>query len=490
MIDELKAFVRTENIFPAHDKMWLQAKSFVDGLGITGRILAPFEFSEYYPELEPVQFSYFKNVDEYEVVVLNKAQIDRYDDSFVDSVQDSFVYAFGNSVFNVYVKDGVTSCPDLNHKYRRLSVEHVIKRAVKYQRGFPLLHKIKSKLTNKTPTILVVSASKFGNAGDDAITESAVKILEKSFKGAYIRLARPPFRRCDVDGADIVALGGGGVLYDSCFNNAMNYCDYLFYAKSRGKRTLGIGLGTQGIKSARGREMYRHALGGCELLVVRNKRDEEVLVEDCGVETEVCTTNDIVFSFGKKFSKQKLGKPRKRLRVAVSLLDSKNLLAANAMKRYREGCNESIDFLCKKHDVCFVVQSKDDLELYDKYVSEYGAKVITYDYGNTRKFIDFYKTVDLSVTSRFHGYIFSLLAGVPVISVGSNAGKIDRLIKAAIPSGKFGYIPLRDFSIDSFHQVFNVFMESPEQYIPLQAEVAEAVKSAQSTVNHVKRTFS
>lgn len=487
-----KPFVRTENLFPSQDLMWEETRLFIQGSDKKERILAPFEFAQHFPEIEPVQFSYFHKLDDYDVVVFNKAQADRYNDEFIRLTQKNFHYAFGNSVFNVFLKDIPLKSGEDKHEYRREDPKERLKSSVNNFRKSSLKFKPSRFFKQKKLTILVVSASKFGNAGDDAITESSVSILSKAFKGARIILARPPFCRLDVNLADVIVLGGGGILYDSCFNNAMNYCDYLLYAHSQGKKTFGIGLGTQGIKSARGRELYKNSLDTCDVVVVRNERDREVIVNDCGVASPVMTTNDLVFQFGRDITPVKWSEPRKKkkLKIAISLLDSKNLLAAKRMRDYRAGCIDTIEYLCNSFDVCFVVQSKDDLELYNSYIKKYDAKIISYGYGHSKEFIEFYKTVDLSITSRFHGFIFSLLAGIPIISVGSNAGKIERLITSSVPSGRHGYVPLKNFSFESFNDAFANFQTNPKSFIPDACEVRNAVAEAETTVNILKKTIS
>lgn len=484
-----KPYVRTENIFPDHDAAWNEAKEFTESIAEKKTILAPFEFAQFFPEILPVQFSYFEELNDLDVVILNKAQIDRYSDKFVAELVDRFHYAFGNAVFNIFTKKPSQKSGEIKHRYDCSSFKDRLKSSVRERRRsstFLSLPRLKK------PVVLIVSASKFGNAGDDAITEAACSIIKRAIKGAQIILARPPFSRLDVDKADIVVLGGGGVLYDSCFNNAMNYCDYILYADSKGKETLGIGLGTQGIKSLRGQELYQKTLSKCKVLVVRNEKDQEVLKEHCKVTAPVFTTNDIVFYFGRKLKckKYKSESNGGRLNVAISLLDSKNLLAAKAMRDYREACEDSIDFLCRNHNVFFVAQSKDDLQLYEKYINRYGAKLVSFDYGHTLDYIKFYQTVDLTITSRFHGYIFSLLAQAPVISVGSNAGKIDRLIRSEIRSGRYGHIPLKDFSFDQFMKKYEEFQCERQLYIADRSETARSIESAESTVDIVRKSLS
>ena len=144
MSEDLKPFVRSEGAFPLDDLMWVEVKEYLIRQGLERALLAPFEFSEFFPELDPIQFSYFKKAEEYNVVVINKGQVDRYSDSFVDAIQKNFVYAFGNAVFNVYVKGGVAQCTDATHEYKRTSVKEVVKSVAEARHGlWPFFQKIK-----------------------------------------------------------------------------------------------------------------------------------------------------------------------------------------------------------------------------------------------------------------------------------------------------------------------------------------------------------
>jgi len=482
-------FVRSGNIFPHLDKNWKDTAEYLKHI-YSDQVLGPYEFAELYPNIDTPQFSYFKDINYYSCVILCKAQIEQYSDDFVASVLSDFHYAYGNDVFNVFLREPNDDAGSLKHIYDSAALKDKALEFVRSSlRSKNLYSWVKKKIFGDYTglTVLVVSAHKFGNAGDDAITEAAIKIVEKAMPGVRVMLASPPFSRLDVDMADAVCLGGGGLVYDSCFYNAMNYSNYLLYAKSQGKMTFALGLGTQGVKSMKGAELFREALSTCNVVVVRNKRDEEVLVENCGVRCPVYTTNDVVFSFGKVTEQKKSAKKGPRLKVGVSLLESKNLLAANRMASYRSGCEEVIDYLCENYDVHFIMQSEDDRGLYAPYISKHGSKVVSFHFGNAQGYIDAYSDLDFCVTSRFHGFIFSLLAGTPVISVGSNAGKIDRLIKAAFPSLAGGYIPLRDFSFVNFQEKLASFLSLESGFVADDAELQAAVQSAEDTAKILSR---
>ncbi len=91
-----------------------------------------------------------------------------------------------------------------------------------------------------------------------------------------------------MEAADLVVVGGGGLLYDihhlgePDVENVGNYTAPFLRARLLGKPAVGLGLGTQSIATPLGRRAFGHALRAADLLTVRDDGDVETLRGQAG----------------------------------------------------------------------------------------------------------------------------------------------------------------------------------------------------------------
>ena len=93
--------------------------------------------------------------------------------------------------------------------------------------------------------------------------------------------------------ADVVMLGGGGLLYDTAdggaprAQNVAYYAGLLRHAQELGRATAVLGIGVQGIHTPLGRAAYAEVLRRAAHVSVRDPGDLQVLREELGVDRAV-----------------------------------------------------------------------------------------------------------------------------------------------------------------------------------------------------------
>lgn len=318
----------------------------------------------------------------------------------------------------------------------------------------------RNKKSNK---VLIVSARGFGNVGDDLVSMISGALFNTILNGqAEIKFADLSFRQDEVAWADIVVLGGGGILYDSSFENVENYLRFIDHARLMGKKTVALGVGTQGINTEYGRRRYRETLSSLDLLIVRDLKDADTLAE-VGVSRPIYATTDVAFllpellddmrtlySYNesqalKTVRETKAGLTKKQQLIMVSLATES--LQVNVSKDqdkvdYKKRYKAQVDFIGRLqknavYKVVLVCQSEDDRQLYEDIVKKYpNISMVTFNGGtDALDILDIYRLADIVITSRYHGFIAALLAGCSVYVVdGANSGKTIKAIQSHVPS--------------------------------------------------------
>ena len=322
-----------------------------------------------------------------------------------------------------------------------------------------------------------------------------------------VRFANLEFNQEDVEWADVVALGGGGVLYDSSFENVENYLRFIDHAKLMGKKTAAIGMGVQGIYTKYGRRRYAETLSGLDLLIVRDMRDAESL-SDIGVTCPIHTVPDLAFLLPDVLDRMRENynyttprsietlnaiKTDNRKIVGVSLAaeDGRTLVDTDKTRKGTQNYKKrtkNIKTLLKtlaRDEGCYIVlfqQSNDDESFYHELVDFIGPEGITLikpdGPSDAMAIIDLYSKFDAVITSRYHGFIASILAEKPVyILTGSNSGKTERLIDE-----RFASIQKKVLDVDSIDSIDIKFTTTKEQA----DERNTSIVLARQTVDYVK----
>lgn len=300
----------------------------------------------------------------------------------------------------------------------------------------------------------IASANGYGNAGDDICMVSCETIIKRCDPAASITVTSPPFVEDAVKNTDFIVLGGGGIIYDANKANMENYLQYVEYGIKHGKKTAALGVGEQGIVTKEGASRYADVLGKSNLVTVRSKTDAERM-KKIGI-TNVIATQDLAFSYDyrpyAKMSKalELKGRIQRRLQSKARIVGKKKLgivlsnqehmvndlkLAFSKKEKenalhFRESLGAHLDSITKNYDVTLIVQSRDDVGLAAEYAYRYKLKVHTYKkVGDLKKLLRTFAKQDIILTQRFHGVVFSLQIGVPVIALGYYGQKQYKLLK-------------------------------------------------------------
>lgn len=467
------------------DQYWSDALEHAKRVsGIHARMIVPHEVLSDIENSVPYGFTFSTDPEDIACVVVHKGRLDDLSISFVERLLKTHHYSYGNPVFSVFSK----SSDDKGAPEHRADLEKWLskrKENISQHREARERRRASSSQSKKYQKILIISANNFGNVGDDAITHAAENIMRSACPEADIRVEAPAVARELIEETDLMVLGGGGLFYDGRIDNAINYTNYIFFAKEAGVDQCSIGIGTQGIRTPVGTHLFQTALNYSTFTVVRDPKDKSVL-EEIGVSSPVILTQDIVFSLP---APEKEGSPFKsdgKPVVGIALLDSRNLLASRHMQEYQQGVFDAVEDLSRHFHVAYICQSLDDINLYRDLKKKFGGEIVKISYDGALAAQKYYYHMDLCVTSRFHGLIFAVKAGTPVISVGTNGSKTDRLIRNFVPSIKDAHIPLRDFNRSTFGAKLSLYDQDKMRFVADRSEVSDCVEEARRTIAVVK----
>lgn len=453
--------------FPDQDHNWVEVQDLVESNGWESiSIIAVVEFCTKFSACVPYEWSYWKELDDFDCVILHKGMLDRLKDGFLDSIDENHDYIFGNAVFNVYIKRELNVNNLKGHAvhFSIRSIIHGLKKVLRLNKQF----KAKSDKQN----ILLVTANHSGNIGDDAITLASKDILESIYPDANIVIDKGPASKELIGKVDLVVLGGGGIFYDNCFYNAQNYCQYFLYANELGVKSCAIGIGAQGIKTRYGIELFRRALNCSEFIAVRDKHSYDSLKDTVEVDVPVIVNQDVVYTLKSKGNRTIKRSTQKPL-LLFSLLDASRMPTARNTIRYQESQEECMALLVEQFEVKLLVQSRDDLNLYNQLSKRFNLDTISVDFDDVYQIINIYKQADLVITSRLHGFIFAAQAQVPLITVASkNIGsKLGSMVFDSVPSSALGYIVLKEYDLDKLKDKLTIYNEDSKRLVPDYKEV-------------------
>jgi len=267
--------------------------------------------------------------------------------------------------------------------------------------------------------IVVVNASGYGNAGDDALNEAIFSYLREQFPRDFVEIERKhpadPLPDCD-----FLIIGGGGLIYEEPFANVENYTGYAFEAKKRGVPYCYFGIGVQSpIRKSRAVEAYRKALSSALFVSVRNPHSLNRLKE-IGIHSFLGEDTGWLLNLGNKGVESSNG-------VRVGLAARNFPEAESIMEKHLRGIVSSL----KGYDLLLFSQSRvDDDEVMERLSEELGAPLFKYSEmeGRPSDFFSLLGSVDVLVSSRFHSALYALKMGVPVVGMTGGGGKLFSLL--------------------------------------------------------------
>ncbi len=283
------------------------------------------------------------------------------------------------------------------------------------------------------PTFLVVSPNGYGNVGDDICAYSGAYLAKSLSPKNKAIISSPPFNERLAAKADVLMLSGGGVIYDRSEPNVENYMQYLDYGQQNHKVTAVVGVGVQGVVTDWGKKRYREVLNKTDLVTVRSPGDKKLL-DEIKIK-KVIATQDLGLLADewvrKPWRQPKLAKTHKP-RLALVLLDVRFLLAYKngnqKLRTYIKVVEDNLEHLAQEFDVWLFAHSKDDEAWRNEMAKKYGMHVVPYkNIKDFPRFFAYYQQMDLVVGVRFHSVVLGLLAGKPVVGIGSGGAKLFRL---------------------------------------------------------------
>jgi hypothetical protein len=174
---------------------------------------------------------------------------------------------------------------------------------------------------------------------------------------------------------------------------------------------------------------------------------------------------------------------QKRHKIAVSLHDPAKLRGGHRLEAYRKAVLEIPHILRSFCDVVLLVQSRDDIFLYEKMVSSSDGRlrIVSFSAKDITKVLKTYEDADVVLTSRFHGFVFGCLARKPVIALGSPGAKVHRLIKDHIPELLPSFLPIRGITADKIMRQLEKVVSRPDAYTIDPERLAQCRRMARMT---------
>lgn len=388
----------------------------------TPRVAAPEMFATAFNEAQrpflPFIAVHRCGIDEIDGIILHKGLLHRLGAPLVEHVHRTWTPTFANEVYIVYAREAV-DVPDGDRAEiaRHLGpVEDFLRRPKATVRpGRP-----------KRATI--VSAYGVGNVGDDLVSLASQRML-LDIGLEEVRLTGPTASLEDIEWCDVVALGGGGLFYDSSLQNVVNYLWPLQAAKAQHKPFVALGIGTQGIKTELGREVYGRLLPHADLISVRAPKDEAALLACNPRLDNLFVGNDMAFYLARDLAGHvEPAQPRRRRALYSLSVVQTGLpyarLANATIERLR-----SIDY-----EVVLMLHSERDRAAFEMIGRNHGLEIVETAEIGAIETARLYRQSKLAVTTRFHGLIISILMGTPVVAIYSPLTKNGGLLTSAMTS--------------------------------------------------------
>lgn len=276
------------------------------------------------------------------------------------------------------------------------------------------------KESPRTRILLVGAYSKKGpdaNVGDDATRDVLMRLLRR--KGCSVRISpKHPCdesRMLDVDG---VIVGGGGLISDHNEDAFYNYMSYIKHAAERGIPVSFVGIGVTRLSHKRRRisSLLRGALSAC----LRDTLSQGHLENG----EFAAVTADLGWLLEDQPAGGRFASTDKTMAgvfvVGNSYADS---------EKYRSSVHKCVDSLVGEGlKPMLVMHARDDKRAVPGFLERYpSAGVLDYfasEKNTAASLVRALSKMSKVVTSRYHGIVFSVLAGTPAEVIPGSPGKV------------------------------------------------------------------
>ena len=255
------------------------------------------------------------------------------------------------------------------------------------------------------------------NAGDDATRDMLVNTLVR--RGCRVRISprHPCSSKHFEEKTDVIVVGGGGIIADYSETAFYNYMSYLKHAAQHSIPVAFLGIGVNPLKDKRSR--VSNLLRGASAVCVRDRLSAEYL-ED-GRFATMAADLAWMLDVSRKQDVPDLGDSLGGVfLVGNSYLES---------RKYAAAVDDAVDSLVKDGlTPVLVVHAKDDLRAVEPFTARHRqAKVWNYFASKQHTpamMVALLKGMSRVVSSRYHGLIFSALAGTPCRAIPGSPEKV------------------------------------------------------------------
>lgn len=351
-------------------------------------------------------------------------------------------------------------------------------------------------------TILISGFYGFDNSGDEAILHSMVSELNTKCPEAKITvLSADPERTERLHGVkavnrsnfykvcsaiwncDVLISGGGSLFQDVTSNYSMwYYSSIILFAFLLKKPVFAFAQGIGPISNRINNRLLRYIMNRVRSISVRDERSRKEL-EQLGVKKEIRCMVDPAFSISpcsavdslKLLEQENRGVLPDRPRIGFSIRTWKNNTdVVNVMAKVGDRAARELN----AQVVFFPLHYKKDLELAERIavVMKEKALVVRGQYAPV-ELIGLYGLMDINVSIRFHGLVFSIINSVPVVAVSYDP-KIDSLMDLV---GVSNYMQYDTLDADLVFEAIRSQMAEREK---LSGYIGERVKSFRKTAQN------
>ena len=406
------------------DPYWLRAGKCVAGLlGDVKYVLAPAEMNHLRGDCLPLAFAHILEPDQC-AIVLPKDDVDMLPLSWIEQLPEwETIYADGAFVA---LKAGANGCvphpDDFERAYLHRRGEAVLGgQAVRQSR---IDEQLSDKITSG-PYAVVAAASMTGNAGDRLIASAAARLLRKAWPHLSILIVDGSPDRTLIANASAVVIGPGGMIYDYHRSrielmNVANWMRFGYLAQEYRVPLFSIGIGHQMMITDIAWRYTEGALREARIISTRDRDTAKLLLNR--VNCPVVAMPDISTIFaeeirhlpgreGERKAMTICGDFRHTSELARTLV---NAGAAGCLIRYIVQANEDAESLACHRS-----------ELQEAFGDDFDA--VDCRTADPMVFCAAIASSDAIVTTRFHGMMVAMMAGVDTLVFTDIGDKRERV---------------------------------------------------------------
>ncbi|RVU54574.1 polysaccharide pyruvyl transferase CsaB [Anaerosphaera multitolerans] len=302
--------------------------------------------------------------------------------------------------------------------------------------------------------ILVSGYYGYNNIGDEAILKGLVDGISSKCDAEIVVLSKNPdwtTMKYDVKSVnrsklfeiirairscDMILLGGGSLLQDiTSKKSILYYLAILRLGMLFKKKTFIYSQGIGPITLKRNRALTRRILNKVDFINVRDSQSARELKE-LGVNREILITTDTVFGINKPSNEEgsrilsKIGVSEDKLNIAFTIINWKTYGARTVKEVIK-----SIDDLLKEQDVNIILipffyhlDLNIEREIYENLRQRHSNIYLVEEYLHVESYLSLIGNMDIMVSMRLHGLVFSTLMGAYPIGISYDP-KIDGFMK-------------------------------------------------------------